>query len=122
MADKGNAPAAAAAKGDDDGGQAADRDRVVMASRAPDGTPVQHNPELIGPRDDAEEGARRQLAEQAVSITDQRQVEADRRAAAGDDQQDPGIDERRKAHDEAAKAAEGKASAEVRRLHSEGGK
>lgn len=117
------APASNAAKGDDNkGGQAADRDRVVMASRAPDGTPLQHDPELIGPKDDAIAGARKQLVEQAVSVTDQRQTreDVDTRRAADDEQQDPAISARREEHEAAAKAAAKAAEAEVSKLHAEG--
>jgi hypothetical protein len=47
-----------------------DHDRVAMLSLRADGTPDQHNPELLGDRDTALRAARRQFAEQAVSAVD----------------------------------------------------
>lgn len=49
---------------------AGDHDRVVMLSLQADGTPDQHNPEIIGDKDFALAAARRQFAEQAVSAAD----------------------------------------------------
>lgn len=41
-----------------------DHDRVVMLSRRADGTPDQHAPELIGPKDDAVKASAHQIAVQ----------------------------------------------------------
>jgi hypothetical protein len=47
-----------------------DHDRVQMLSLKADGTPDQHNPELIGERGATLEATKRQFAEQAVSAVD----------------------------------------------------
>ncbi|NUR28501.1 MAG: hypothetical protein HOV83_22125 [Catenulispora sp.] len=47
-----------------------DHDRVVMLSLNADGSPAQHNPEIIGDKAFAEAAAKRQFAEQAVSARD----------------------------------------------------
>lgn len=47
-----------------------DHDRVQMLSLRADGTPDQHNPEIIGDKDVAKAAAREQFAQQAVSAAD----------------------------------------------------
>lgn len=47
-----------------------DHDRVQMLSLKADGTPDQHNPEIIGDPETAKVAAREQFAQQAVSAAD----------------------------------------------------
>jgi hypothetical protein len=96
-----------------------DHDRVVMLSLKADGTPDQHNPELIGDKDTALAAAKRQFAEQAVAG-----VDAVRRAELGlagtstsGGTADAQIDKLKAEHDKAAKAAESKAESVVNSLH-----
>lgn len=108
-----------------------DHDRVVMLSLKADGTPDQHNPEVIGDKGFATAAAKRQFAEQAVSAVD---VEK-RGATAGPvtivgkpgdtpdetvplrTEMDPSVAEVKKAHDAAAKAGEAAAEKTVSALH-----
>lgn len=96
-----------------------DHDRVAMLSLKADGTPDQHDPELIGDRDTALAAAKRQFAEQAVSAADiaERGVVAE----DGGEQvgQDPQVEQLTKAHEDAAAAAESAAEATVKALHGE---
>lgn len=96
--------------------QNGDHDRVAMLSLKADGTPDQHNPEIIGDKEFAVEAAKRQFAEQAVSA-----VDAEARAASADPAetvgQDPAIEDAQKEHDKVAKAAESRAESVVNSLH-----
>ena len=93
-----------------------DHDRVAMLSLHADGTPDQHNPEIIGDKEFALEATRRQFAEQAVSAQD-----ADRRAASADDaetvEQDPTIKKAQAEDEKTAAAAEKAADKVVDALH-----
>lgn len=95
--------------------QHGDRDRVAMLSLRADGTPDQHNPEIIGEREFALDATREQFKQQAVSAVDQ-----EKRAelfGTGTDveqlEQDPKIAELQDAHESAAKDAEKAADATV---------
>lgn len=92
-----------------------DHDRVVMASRLPDGTPAQtENFTYIGDKETSVAAAKEQLATQAVSAADA----ADRsRAEDLSSAPDPAAVERIKTHERAAKSAEAKAEAEVNARH-----
>jgi hypothetical protein len=100
-----------------------DHDRVVMASRLPDGKPAQTPDfEFIGPKDAAVDAAKRQLSEQAVSAADVaiRGVTSEPeegQEGVGTTGNDPTTAELRKVHDSAAKAAEAKAESEVNANH-----
>lgn len=93
-----------------------DHDRVAMLSLKADGTPDQHNPEIIGEKEFALEAAKRQFAEQAVSAQD-----FERRSAAAADaetvKQDPEIAKAIKADEKAVAAAEKAAESVVNSLH-----
>lgn len=95
-----------------------DHDRVVMLSLKADGTPDQHNPEIIGDKDAAAEAAKRQFAEQAVAAVDaEKRVEL---GLAGDEDgstADAKIDKLKAEHDKAAAAAEKRAESVVNSLH-----
>ena len=103
----------------------ADHDRVVMASRAPDGTPAQFDPEFIGPKDVVEEAAAVQLTEQKVSAIDQAErgvvdtdgVLASDSKAGGSREPDPAVAKLVKAHESAEKSAKRQAKSEVESLH-----
>lgn len=117
-----------------DGGNTAvphegDHDRVVMLSLKADGTPDQHNPEVIGDRDFVKAAAKRQFAEQAVSAVDvtERGVSAGPVTLVGQkdgsvkeeplrSEPDPATAELKKKHDETAKAAESVAERTVESL------
>ncbi len=92
-----------------------DHDRVVMASRLPDGTPHQTPDfEFIGDKDFAIEATKQQLREQAVSAKDVELRGAGSRASEeGDSAPDPEVQKLIDAHESAAKSAEGKAESEV---------
>lgn len=112
-ADKTAAPAGAATAqanaGLRDGG---DHDRVVMLTLNADGTPRQHNPEIIGDKEFAVDAAKRQFGEQAVSAVDTqlRGVTSD-----SDAERDPDV--LKGAHDDAQAAAHDRAEATVNALH-----
>lgn len=95
----------------------ADHDRIVMASRAPDGTPNQHDPEFIGDKDVAVEAAKTQLTEQKVSAVDQAIRGVSDEEAGGGSKPDPQVAEIKKAHEAAAASAGKQAEAEVNKLH-----
>lgn len=90
-------------------------DRVVMLSLRADGTPDQLNPEIIGDKEFAEEAAKRQFAEQAVSAADEVRVAA--AVAAETVEQDPTIKAAKAENEKVAQAAERKAAAVVTKLH-----
>lgn len=99
--------------------QHGDHDRVVMLSLKADGTPDQHNPEVIGDPEFAAAAARRQFTEQAVSAADveARGVSAGDGGVVEDAPQDPTVDELAKKHEQAAKSAESAADKTVKQLH-----
>lgn len=95
-----------------------DHDRVSMLSLKVDGSPDQHNPEIIGDKDAAIAAAKTQFAQQAVSA-----VDAEKRAELGlapadeGDTSDKAIDALKKEHDKVAAAAEKRAESVVNSLH-----
>lgn len=99
-----------------------DHDRVVMASRLPDGTPHQTPDfEFIGDRQFSIDASKRQLSEQAVSAKDVElrgasTAEADAEASKPDPEVQKLID----AHESASKAAEKAAEAEVKSRSDQG--
>lgn len=95
-----------------------DHDRVVMLSLRADGTPDQHNPEIIGDKEFAVESAKRQFAEQAVSAADVAERGASA-APAGAELvgQDPEIERMQGIHASAAAEAEKAAQSTVESLH-----
>lgn len=100
-----------------------DHDRVVMLSLNADGTPDQHNPEIIGDKEAAKEAAKVQFAQQAVAA-----VDADKRAELGlsgtveGDTSDAKIDKLKAEHDKVAASAEKRAETVVEALHKGDGK
>ena len=97
-----------------------DHDRIVMASRRPDGSMDQINPEFIGDKETAKAAAREQLAVQAVSAVDV----AARGVSAGPADDGTGFSEPdaevkalKDAQEEAKRSAEAKAEREVEQLH-----
>jgi hypothetical protein len=95
-----------------------DHDRIVMASRKPDGSMDQIAPEFIGDKDVAEAAAKEQLAQQAASAVDvaARGVTANPEGV-GSSEPDTDVKALKDAQDTAVKTAEAKATAEVERLH-----
>jgi hypothetical protein len=102
--------------------QHGDRDRVAMLSLRADGTPDQHNPQIIGEREFAETATREQFRQQAVSAVDTEKRRELFGTGAGDAEQveqDPKIQELADAHQEAEKAAESAADSTVGALFAE---
>jgi hypothetical protein len=93
-----------------------DHDRVAMLSLRADGTPDQHDPEIIGDREFALAATKRQFTEQAVSAVDQRE----RGITSGDGgepvAQDPEIARLKAAHDAVTAQAEVAAESTVNAL------
>lgn len=98
-----------------------DRDRVAMLSLKADGTPDQHNPEIIGEREFALEATKEQFRQQAVSAVDQeKRAELFGTGGGGEQlEQDPKIAELKDAHDSAAEAAEKVAESTVNALYAD---
>jgi hypothetical protein len=94
-----------------------DHDRVAMLSLRADGTPDQHNPEIIGDKDTAIAAAKRQFADQAVSAADVEARGATADTGAETVKQDPEIEKLQKQHDKVAGAAEKQAAKVVGELH-----
>lgn len=90
-------------------------DRVSMLSLRADGTPDQHDPEIIGDKDVAIAAAKEQFAQQAVSAADVAGVGGG--SVAEGAPQDPSIAEAEAEHKEVAAAAEKRAEATVEQLH-----
>jgi hypothetical protein len=88
-----------------------DHDRVQMLSLQADGTPDQHNPEIIGDPEAAKAAAREQFKQQAVSAVDVQPTAGG--STVDDAPQDPSIAEAQAEHDKVAKAAEKAADAAV---------
>lgn len=80
-----------------------DHDRVQMLSLKADGTPDQHNPELIGDAEVTKAATREQFKQQAVSAADVRRADD---AAAEDAPQDPSIEAAQKELEKVAAKAE----------------
>ncbi len=115
-----------------------DHDRVAMLSLKADGTPDQHEPEMIADPEGTLAATRRQYVEQAVSAADVQLRRTEPGAAnvtiigkAGDEPdevvpattdaagEDPTVAATRQAHEAAAKAAGSAAEATLRALHPE---
>lgn len=83
-----------------------DHDRVVMLSLRADGTPDQHNPEIIGDKEFALEATREQFKQQAVSAVDQAERGVSSGAGGAEPvAQDPAIAALQDKHEAAEKAA-----------------
>lgn len=93
-----------------------DHDRVAMLSLHADGTPDQHNPEIVGDKDFALAATKRQYAEQAVSAVDVAERGATVDTGSETVSQDPSIEKLQKAHDSAHKSAESAAESTVNAL------
>jgi hypothetical protein len=93
-----------------------DHDRVQMLSLKADGTPDQHNPELIGDEQSTLAATREQFKQQAVSAADVRERASVSAVTADEVGQDPRIAERQEAHRKVAEAAEAAADAAVKSL------
>ena len=93
-----------------------DHDRVQMLSLKADGTPDQHNPEIIGDKDAAIEAAKEQFRQQAVSAADVA-AHSGGGTSVDDAPQDPEIEAAQKEHEKVAKAAEKAAEKAVNSLH-----
>lgn len=94
-----------------------DHDRVQMLSLQADGTPDQHNPEIIGDKDVAIRAAQEQFRQQAVSAADVADAPAGGGSTVADAPQDPTIEKRVKEHEKVAAAAEKAAEKVVDQLH-----
>lgn len=90
-------------------------DRVQMLSLKADGTPDQHNPEIIGDKETAIAAAKEQFKQQAVSAVDVQSASGGG-TTVEDAPQDPAIEEHQKAHEKAAAAAEKAAESTVNAL------
>lgn len=101
--------------------QHGDRDRVAMLSLRADGSPDQHNPEIIGDREFALAATEEQFKQQAVSAVDQvKRAELFGTGGTGEQlEQDPKIAELQEAHQAAEKAAESAAESTVGALFTE---
>ena len=101
--------------------QHGDRDRVAMLSLRADGTPDQHNPEIIGNKQFALDATREQFRQQAVSAVDQRERATGPLSAGSAEQleQDPAIAELTGKHEAAEQAATSAADATVEALYDE---
>lgn len=98
--------------------QHGDRDRVAMLSLKADGTPDQHNPEIVGEKEFALEATKEQFKQQAVSAVDQtKRAELFGTGSTAEElSQDPKIEELQDAHNAAAKDAEKAAESTVKGL------
>lgn len=93
-----------------------DHDRVQMLSLRADGTPDQHNPEIIGDKEAAVKATQEQFKQQAVSAADVAHAGTGG-STVEDAPQDPSIDAAKTEHDKVAAAAEKAAEKVVNRLH-----
>ncbi len=110
MAEKATTPSTPAAKA-----VGGDHDRVVMASRRPDGTPAQTADfTYIGDEESSVAAAKYQLAEQAVSAADVRERGVSTGDAGDTGEPDPDVRKLQKTHESAASAAEKAAESEVK--------
>lgn len=94
-----------------------DHDRVQMLSLKADGTPDQHNPEIIGDKATAVAAAQEQFKQQAVSAADVLSAPSGGGTTVEDAPQDPAIEAKVKEHDKVAKAAEKAAEKVINDLH-----
>lgn len=94
-----------------------DHDRVQMLSLRADGTPDQHNPELIGDKEVAVAAAQEQFKQQAVSAADVASAPTGGGTTVTDAPQDPTIEAAVKEHEKVAGAAEKAAKSVVDSLH-----
>lgn len=92
-----------------------DHDRVQMLSLRADGTPDQHNPEIIGDKDAAIAAAKEQFTQQAISAADVAPTSGG--TTVEDAPQDPSIEKAQGEHDRVAKAAAKAAESTVNSLH-----
>lgn len=95
-----------------------DHDRVQMLSLKADGTPDQHNPEIIGDKDVAVAAAQEQFKQQAVSAADVAHAGSGE-TTVEDAPQDPTIEAVQKEHEKVATAAEKRAKTVVESLSTE---
>ena len=89
-----------------------DHDRVQMLSLRADGTPDQHNPEIIGDKETAVAAAKEQFKQQAVSAADVKNAGTGG-STVEDAPQDPSIEAAKAEHDKVAAEAEKAAEATV---------
>lgn len=95
-----------------------DHDRVAMLSLKADGTPDQHNPEIIGDKEAAVAATKEQFAQQAVASVDaQKRAELGLGGSEPGDTSDAVIDKLKAEHDKVAKAAESRAEKVIESLH-----
>jgi hypothetical protein len=111
-----------------------DHDRVQMLSLKADGTPDQHNPEIIGDVEFAKAAAREQFAQQAVSAADVARAQSvpmmtvsnsdgtTEQKPASEAPQDPAIEDAQKEHQKVEEAAHKAADAMVDALHKDADK
>ena len=92
-----------------------DHDRVQMLSLRADGTPDQHNPEIIGDKETAIAAAKEQFVQQAVSAVDVQSAGGG--TTVEDAPQDPTIEAAKTEHDKVAAAAEKAAEKAVDALY-----
>lgn len=92
-----------------------DHDRVQMLSLKADGTPDQHNPEIIGDKDVAVAATKEQFKQQAVAAVDT--ANAGGGTTVEDAPQDPSIEAAQKEHEKVAAAAEKAAEQAVNSLY-----
>ncbi|WP_326780428.1 hypothetical protein OG481_09790 [Streptomyces longwoodensis] len=100
--------------------QHGDHDRIVMASRRPDGSMDQIAPEFIGDKETTLAAAREQLAVQAASAVDvaARGVSSGPAGdGAGDSEPDADVKALKDAQDKAVEQAAARAEREVEELH-----
>lgn len=127
-----NKPSANPAPGTSEGNTAVphqgDHDRVQMLTLNADGTPRDHNPEIIGDPEVAKAMAREQFAQQAVSAADVRATsvpmmvvgdgkDGTKLVPASEAPQDPSIADAQAEHAKVAEAAHKAADAMVDSLH-----
>lgn len=113
MAEASNTPSTANTAVPNEG----DHDRVQMLSLKADGTPDQHNPEIIGDKDAAVAAAQEQFKQQAVSAADVANAGTSSSTVVADAPQDPSIEAAQKEHEKVAAAAEKAAEQVVTKLH-----
>jgi len=94
-----------------------DHDRVVMLSLKADGSPDQHDPEIIGDKEFAVNAAKAQFAQQAVSAVDVTLRTPNQGGLPVSETEDPGVAELQKAHEAAEKSAVSQAEKTINALH-----
>lgn len=97
-----------------------DHDRIVMASRKPDGSMDQTDPEFIGDKDVALAAAKEQLGQQAASAVDTAArgvTSGTSEGGTGSSEPDADVQALKDAQDEAVKTAESQAEREVNDRH-----